>query len=480
MVSALDLAKRALVKLLKSLALIYKVVLTLERDSTDAQVRTAFRKVSAKTHPDRGGDEEHQKTLNAAHDDWKDAAKASRGKHGGSRDQQKRPPTGGLVHVLRREEKDFRFQSVAVLLTYQKFEDKGVWKSFVSFVRKALVEWKVKYWCATLETNADGTYHTHLTLQFFRACNRHAGSFVFQGVRPNAKPNDLLGEGFCKKRLQDSVNRAFFYVWANKEGTAYDEVDELCVAGNYFPAWTSAVNTYAVAGSWLDKLFKAYKLSLDRYDEYVHLCRDGVPHRKRNLEAVRSRQEQLELRLEIAARTKRLQSNPAVYQKFPLVPEAEAWKDAFKEEALRYPVLLVHAPSRVGKTEWANSLGERPLELRVGALGQFPEGMRRFDKKTFTHIVLDDVRDLKFLSEHQEKLQGNYKAEVEFGSTAGGTCVYFKDLWRVPFVITVNNDTRNLDYLVSNDFVSKKENVHFLSFSARPGEAPPQTSWPLS
>ena len=59
---------------------------------------------------------------------------------------------------------------------------------------------------------------------------------------------------------------------------AYDEVDELCVAGNYFPAWTSAVNTYAVAGSWLDKPFKAYKLSLDRYDEYVHLCRTFDMH----------------------------------------------------------------------------------------------------------------------------------------------------------------------------------------------------------
>ena len=52
------------------LALVYKVVVALERDSTDAQVRTAYRKVSARTHPDRGGDEEHQKVINAAHDEW--------------------------------------------------------------------------------------------------------------------------------------------------------------------------------------------------------------------------------------------------------------------------------------------------------------------------------------------------------------------------------------------------------------------------
>ena len=106
MVSAIDLAKRALVKQLKRLALVYKVVVTLDRDSSDAQVRTAYRKVSARTHPDHRGDEEHQKVINAAHDAWEDALKGSRGKHGGKRDQQNGPATGSgsthaLVHVLR-------------------------------------------------------------------------------------------------------------------------------------------------------------------------------------------------------------------------------------------------------------------------------------------------------------------------------------------------------------------------------------------
>ncbi len=45
-VSATDLCKRALVSLLKKLGLAYGVALEVTRDSTDAQVRTAFRKVS--------------------------------------------------------------------------------------------------------------------------------------------------------------------------------------------------------------------------------------------------------------------------------------------------------------------------------------------------------------------------------------------------------------------------------------------------
>lgn len=44
MVSARDLAKRALVVLLNALATAYKMTLKINRDSSDADVRTAFRK----------------------------------------------------------------------------------------------------------------------------------------------------------------------------------------------------------------------------------------------------------------------------------------------------------------------------------------------------------------------------------------------------------------------------------------------------
>ena len=485
MVSAVDLAKRALVSLVKTLSAIYGLSFSLTRDSLDAAVRTAYRKLSRKTHPDHGGNLEHQKALNAAHDAWEEAARNSKSKRGGGRQSNTTgpPAAAGLATVLpvweqRRKQKEYRFQSVAVLLTYQKFADAGVWKRFVQFVREHVLQWKVWRWCATMETNSDGTYHTHLVFQFLQARNRTAQNFAFDGVCPNARPNDLLGEGWCGKRLQQSVDRAFFYVWANKEGTERDENGGLCVAGNYEPAWTGAKYNYPVAGTWLDKLLKAYKLSLDTYEEYLYLCRDGIPHRKRNLDAVRARRDELALKREIEERTKRIRNSPALYQPFKTVPEAEAWLALFQQEALRRPLLLAHAPSYTGKTEWANSLFKQPLELKVGALTHFPEGMRRFDRSKFDGLVLDDVRDLSFLVEHQEKLQGKYNTEVEFGSTTGGTCAFFRDLYRVPVVVTVNNSTRNLNFLSTNDFLSKKENVHFLSFSGRPGEAPPKTSWP--
>ena len=77
MVSVVDTAKRALVTLIKSLAAIYSVTVTLTRDSADSEVKAAYKKVSRKAHPDQGGATEHQKALNAAKDTWEDALRAN-------------------------------------------------------------------------------------------------------------------------------------------------------------------------------------------------------------------------------------------------------------------------------------------------------------------------------------------------------------------------------------------------------------------
>ena len=486
MPSAIDLAKRALVSLLRTLAAAYGVALTLTRDAPDKDVSGAYRKVSLKTHPDRGGKAEDQTALNNAHDAW-EAAKKARKPRGGKRDRKQQDESGEApVLPVRPEEnaqggqKGFRFQSQGVLLTYQKFPDSSCWKRFVTFVKSALASWKVRFWCATLETNHDGGHHLHLMLQFFRAQDRNASTFAFEGVRPNGEPNDLLGQGWGGRRIQKSLDRGFFYVWAAKEGTVRLGDGELCVAGNYEPAWTKTKLTYTVKAKWLDDLLGAHKLSMDTYEEYLFLCQDtGTVGRKRNLDALRARREKAELQKEVEERVKRLRGNKDLFQEFKEVPEAQAWLRLFEQERMRYPMLIVMAPSHTGKTEFAKSLFKKPFKIEVGVLAHFPEKMRQFSRKVYDGLVVDDVRDLAFLSGHQEKLQANYETVAEFGSTAGGTCAFEQDLWRVPVVVTINKSTRNLDFLATHDYLSKKENVHFLAFSGRPGDSPLQTRWPL-
>ena len=73
MVSTLDAAKRVLVVLLRTLAATYNCAVGVTRDSSDAVIRKAYRTMSLKTHPDKGGAEEDQQNLNNAYQAWCEA-----------------------------------------------------------------------------------------------------------------------------------------------------------------------------------------------------------------------------------------------------------------------------------------------------------------------------------------------------------------------------------------------------------------------
>ena len=485
--SARQRTRRALVVLVLSLARKYKLVLDLNRDSTDKVVVACVRRLMMKTHPDKGGDVEDQQRLNVAKEAWDEAKRTTPDpapaagrctsttvaakSRGTSRPGP--PPAhtaivvGGGGHGTRR---GFRINAAAVMLTYQSWHGGlAQWRRYNEHVKKNLKVWRGKHWCSTLETNEDGTYHAHLMLQFCQKVDRTSRSFAFEGIVPNCSANDLLGNGINGRNYQTSVNRGMFYVWCDKIGTARDECGRPCVDGNYGPCWSSLKYKYPVKGAWPCDLWKARKLTHKVYNEYLFDCRDGVVSRKRNYDAVVAEEEERSSLSAIAARTERIRSNPAVYQNFGAVPAAGEWLQLFKSDALRYPMLLVLAPSLCGKTEWACSLFSNPLLLKVGTLTYFPEAIRRLDRAVHDGLVLDDVRDLEFLADHQEKLQGKYNALVEFASTPGGTRAHFKDMFCLPIVATINKSTKNLAYLDKHDWVSRRDNVRLITFQSRPG-----------
>ena len=149
MVSHLDRAKRALVTLLNQLAVLYKLVLGVTRDSTDTEARGAYKKLSRKCHPDRrGGSNEHQKALNLAHESWQKAKQAAEDCQKKKKLRKEKTPADAVVLPLwqqNRLRKEFRFRSAAVLLKYQKFSEPDVWKRFLKFVRSQLFQWRVQY-----------------------------------------------------------------------------------------------------------------------------------------------------------------------------------------------------------------------------------------------------------------------------------------------------------------------------------------------
>jgi curved DNA-binding protein CbpA len=69
-------AKRALVKVLLTLAALYCLHVEVNRESGDQEVLKAFRRVALKAHPDKGGLVAHAQALNSAKEAWDKARKA--------------------------------------------------------------------------------------------------------------------------------------------------------------------------------------------------------------------------------------------------------------------------------------------------------------------------------------------------------------------------------------------------------------------
>ena len=101
----------------------------------------------------------------------------------------------------------------------------------IAFVRTRLKSWGVKHWCCTLEAASTGTLHIHLYVQFHRQVDKTTQSFIFEGISPRADTNDYLGQGQGKRNAQQSMDRGFFYIFADKIGTQRDEHgnEVLCV-----------------------------------------------------------------------------------------------------------------------------------------------------------------------------------------------------------------------------------------------------------
>ena len=470
--SKVQVATRAFVAVMLALARCYQLLVQVNRDSSPEEMLKAYKRVLLKAHPDKGGSNERMQRLQAAKESWQQARE-----HGTANGGRPRARASTEPAVARRQRAEYRVQAEVVLLTYQGVVDLKQWHRFIVCVRSSLKQWGVRRWGATLEACETDGLHAHLVLQFARQVDRTARSFTFEGLTPNVRKGDYLGEGLNRKRHQLSVNRGFFYVFADKVGTQREVDGRPCFEGNHVPVWVKALkgqSRYAVLGKWRENLSKERKLDHDTYEEYLYLTRDGVLSRKRNLHEVRAWQESREEAEDREAATKRVRA--ALFRPFAEVPAAKAWLSLFSTELDRYPFLVVLAPSRAGKTEWAKSLFKRPLVLAVGDLEHFPDGMRKFSRKHHDGIVLDDLRDFYFCVRHQEKLQGKVDAVTEFAATPSGQYAFTKWLWRVPVVVTANYTTSNRDLLNNNDVLANADNRVLVKLAAPRGQAPARGS----
>ena len=465
---------RALVGVMKGLAVAYGLVIpaTNGHTASEEDVKKSYTKLVRKVHPDKGGNNADFRKLQAAYEGWR-SAEPQVGRPSARADEEDGAAGGDIV--VTGVKKTYDIRASAVMLTYQGIQDVRQWDRFVEWVKGQLRVQGIKHWCATLEAcPKTQRLHIHLMVEFHTAkdSGRTVADFKFENLGANASNTDYLGEGVRGGRnFRMSVDRGLFYVFVDKIGTIHRPCGSPCVCGNRGPAWAGMLSSYAPRGMgrWAENLFRKRLLTQTYYDELIVLCRDNVPGLKRNLDAVVAGEAALADKREMAEVTERLAKIPHLNRPYKTLPEVEEWKATLKEDRDRFPILIVHGGSLVGKTRYAMSLFPNPLLLRIGILPAttWPDQMRGFRRSHHGAIVLDDVRDLSWIALNQDRLQGS-NCMTEFGTTPGGGLKHEHYLYRVPMIATINNSTANLDLLTEHDWLGNSGNRVLLTLAEAP------------
>ena len=158
----------------------------------------------------------------------------------------------------------------------------------------------------------------------------------------------------------------------------------------------------------------------------------------------------------------RLRQSP-LWKDFPEIGKIMDWKRKFEVDNFRFPILILLGPSRASKTQYAMSLFERPLVLRLGDALHFPDGLRRLSEGQHDGVVLDDCRDCTFVQLQQDALQSGNMIQ-EFAKSPTGQYSFRLNLYKIPFIITMNFSTRNLRLLTECDFCSHQDNTNLVLY----------------
>ena len=132
--------------LLLSLAAAYGVDLKLAREACDDDVTKAFRRVSRRVPPDKGGVAADAQRLDAARDAWAAASKTSKGRGRPAQAAQAAPAAAAAAAGLAPVCEGFRVRSVAALLTYQSWvltDSATTWQRFLQFTQGHVASWSV-------------------------------------------------------------------------------------------------------------------------------------------------------------------------------------------------------------------------------------------------------------------------------------------------------------------------------------------------
>ena len=347
--------------------------------------------------------------------------------------------------------KAFRLKSRAFLLTFNSrhFNDsQKLWMEFLAWIHdRAKVHFATQWSSAmerSLHSSDEGRVHLHVYFSWVGpgaqgVDHRTTDEWVFAGVRPRVDVNsETRGPSYWLKATQ----RGHFYCSVHKKGAIY-------TATNY-PPWEGS---WVPDTAWVVSLHRQQRLD---HDAYLHLSArlgDGHDRRKASIEAVRATEATYAFQEERAWARRQLLAKALPFK--PLCPEIEGWLMSFEELEERYRMLVLHGPSRTGKSRLAHSLFGFDRTLVVDVQHAEHPDMHGFRRHHHVAVLLDEVADPSFIVNNKKLLQAHVDGAI-LGQSATQMFTYEVFLWRVPIILTTNNwdlsglSVAELDWVHSN------------------------------
>jgi hypothetical protein len=103
-----------------------------------------------------------------------------------------------------------------------------------------------------------------------------------------------------------------------------------------------------------------------------------------------------------------------------------------------YEMLLLHGPSRTGKSRLARSLNKDEHTLVVDIQHAKHPDLHDFSRANHAAVLLDEMSGPDFIVENKKLLQAHVDGAI-LGQSATQLYTYMVWLWRIPIMITTNN-----------------------------------------
>ena len=328
----------------------------------------------------------------------------------------------------------FRLRSKAFMLTFNSTafkEGTELWDEFLEWVRGRATAHGATEWSAALErsTNSSADDRVHLHVYFSWLAPKGAGvdhsttdEWVFRGTRPRV---DVNSENRGLQQWRKATQRGHFYLSAHKEGAVYSTTN--------YPPWDS---NWVPETNWVTALYRQHKLGHDAYLLLSARLREGHDRRRAAVEAARATEASAAFAEERAWARRQLEAKALPFK--PLCPQIEAWRASYKEVEERYQLLVLHGPSRTGKSRLARSLFGLEHTLVVDVQHAEHPDLRGYRRHEHKAILLDEVASPKFIVGNKKVLQAHVDGAL-LGQSATQLFTYEVFVWRIPIILTTNN-----------------------------------------